>query len=57
LHNTGVLEEIADVRAAGCVMVTVAVDWQLFTSLIVAVYVPAARPVAVALVWPDGVHR
>jgi hypothetical protein len=40
----------------GCVIVTVCVIIQPFASVIVQVYVPIARPVAVALVPPVGNH-
>ena len=42
--------------AAGCVIVVAAVPIQPFLSFTVRVYVPAVRPVAVALVPPLGVQ-
>jgi len=42
--------------AVGCVMVTVLVIEHPFASVMVAVYVPAERPVAVAPVPPEGAH-
>ena len=41
---------LADKAAAGCVIVTLAVVVQPLLSVTVTVYVPAANPVAVALV-------
>ena len=40
------------VNAVGSVTVVVAVAVQLFASLTVTVYVPAARLFAVAVIWP-----
>jgi hypothetical protein len=45
------------VIAVGCVTVIVRVITQPFASVIVQVYVPAARPVAVAPVPPEGAHE
>jgi hypothetical protein len=42
-------EEMVAVSCVGCVMVTVAVEVQPFASVTVTVYVPAVRPVAVAV--------
>ena len=43
--------------AAGCVMVTLAVELHPLISDTVIVYVPAVNPVAVAFVWLPGVHK
>ena len=43
--------------AAGCVMLAVAVVVHPFASVTVTVYVPAARPVAVAVVCTGGAHE
>ncbi len=45
---------ILDTRASGSVIVTFAVAVRLAASVTVTVYVPAAKPVAVAAVPPDG---
>jgi len=47
---------VAD-NAAGCVMLNVFVIVQLFASVMVQVYVPAQRPVAVAAVPPEGAQE
>src|ERR1700733_8277216 len=44
------------VNTVGWVIIAFAVAVQPFLSVIVTVYVPAVRPVAVALVPPLGVH-
>ena len=49
--------EVAAVIPAGCVMETVCVFTHIFASVMVQVYVPAARPVAVAAVPPDGAQE
>jgi hypothetical protein len=55
LHNTGVATAV-DVNAGGCVMVTVAVVEQPFTSVTVTVYGPAVNGVPVGPVPPPGDH-
>lgn len=52
----GVVVELA-VNAGGCVIVNVFVIEHPAGELIVHVYVPAQRPVAVAPVPPEGVHE
>lgn len=48
---------IAKVRAGGCEIKTVCVTEQLLLkSLAITVYCPAARLVAIELVWALGVH-
>ena len=56
LHNTFV-ELALTVTVIGSVIVTDAVVVQLFTSVTVTVYVPAAKPDAVADVPPVGDHE
>jgi len=53
MHNTWVTVSVV-VRGGGCVMVTLLVFEHPFTSFTVIVYVPAHRPVAVALLPPEG---
>ena len=50
-HDTDVVVMLIAI-AAGCVIVTLTVDKQLLTSVTVAVYVPAASPVLMAVVRP-----
>ena len=45
------------VKAVGCVKLTVFVVVQALPSVIVQVYVPAVRPVAIDEVPPDGAHE
>ena len=52
-----VCEDTEDVIAVGCVMVKFLVMLQEFASVMVQVYVPAASPVAVAAVPPDGAQE
>ena len=54
LHEMFVCDETGAEMATGCVIFTVCVVTQLPASVIVQVYVPAANPVAVAAVPPDG---
>jgi hypothetical protein len=49
--------ESVTVRRVGCVMVADAVAVQPLLSVTVMVYIPALRPVAVALVSPLGDHE
>ena len=46
-----------DRAALGCVIMTVCVAAHLLASVTVTVYVPADRPVAIALLPPDGDHE
>jgi hypothetical protein len=57
LQLTFVIDVTLDVSPAGCVMVTVWVLVQELASVMVQVYVPAARPVAVAAVPPAGAQE
>lgn len=50
LHNIPCITAAVHVSADGCVIVTLAVFVQPLLSVTVTVYVPAARPVAVAVV-------
>jgi hypothetical protein len=50
-------EAVADKAAAGWVMVTVAVEILPLASVTVTVYVPAARPVAAAVVFTGIVFQ
>ena len=55
LHFTFTIEPVlTDKATAGCVITADAVAVQAFASVTVTVYVPALRPVAVALVCPPG---
>ena len=56
LHRIFVCAGVNEI-AGGCVIVAVAVATQPFASVMVTVYEPAARPVAVAAVPPDGAHE
>lgn len=57
LQETFVCDETLVTSAVGCVNVRVCVFVQAFASVMVQVYDPAARPVAVAAVPPDGAHE
>ena len=57
LQLTLVTADTDEVSTDGCDIVTVCVLVQLFASVIVTVYVPAARPVAVAAVPPLGAQE
>jgi hypothetical protein len=48
---------VPDIPVAGCVIDTLADVAQLFASVIVTVYDPADRPVAVAVVWTGVVFH
>ena len=56
LQLTLVWEETDEVMADGWVSVAVCVFVQTFASFIVHVYVPAARPLAVTALPPDGLQ-
>ena len=49
--------DVVPVIADGCVMLTLLVVEQLFASVTVHVYPPAASPVAIAAVPPLGAHE
>jgi hypothetical protein len=57
LHN-GLLLEVTDAdNTAGSVNVTEALPVHELASVIVTVYEPAANPLAVAFVPPEGAHE
>jgi hypothetical protein len=57
LHDTLVCDDNVETNAVGCVNVATFVLVHALASVMIQVYVPAAKPVAVAAVPPDGAHE